>query len=181
MKVFIAGPRAISELNKSIEDRLLSICQKNITVIVGDANGVDKSIQSYYMGINYRNVIVFASDGKARNNIGNWPVEAVPVDKKLKGFDYYAQKDIAMAETADYGFMIWNGKSKGTLNNVVNLITSKKKVLFYFVPLNRFICIDNEDKLRQLISHCPQETQDLYSSMAKKKDSPSIQMSLFEY
>ena len=36
-------------------------------------------------------------------------------------YDYYSLKDRAMAETAEYGLILWNGKSKGTANNVVNL------------------------------------------------------------
>lgn len=34
-----------------------------------------------------------------------------------------------MAKAADYGFMIWNGKSKGTLNNIINLVQYNKNVL----------------------------------------------------
>ena len=152
MKVFIAGPRAVSKLDNFVEERLYNIYNNNFTVLVGDASGVDKSIQNFYLNLKYKNVIVFASEGKARNNIGNWQVENVNVDEKLKGFDFYAQKDIAMAKNADYGFMIWNGKSKGTLNNVINLILNNKKVLIYFIPKNKFICIDDESKLKHLIS-----------------------------
>lgn len=47
MKVFIAGPRAVPRLNKSIEERLQNIYYNNFTVLVGDANGADKAIQDY--------------------------------------------------------------------------------------------------------------------------------------
>lgn len=43
MRVFIAGPRAISKLNKRIEERLHNIYSMQMTVIVGDANGIDKA------------------------------------------------------------------------------------------------------------------------------------------
>ena len=40
---------------------------------------------------------------------------------------YYRAKDLAMVEDADCGFMIWNGESKGTLNNILNLLYMDKK------------------------------------------------------
>jgi len=178
MKVFIGGPRAVSKLNNTIEERLYNIYNNNFTVLVGDANGVDKIIQNYFNNLNYKNVIVFASEGKARNNLGYWQIENVNVKGKLKGFDYYAQKDIEMAKNADYGFMIWNGKSKGTLNNIINLISDNKKVLIYFLPENKFVCIDNDEKLKRLISLCTDETKALHSNLVKKSQR---QVSLLDF
>lgn len=34
MKIFIAGPRAVSKLNKSVENRLFNIYNNNFTVFV---------------------------------------------------------------------------------------------------------------------------------------------------
>jgi hypothetical protein len=104
--VFIAGPRAIKRLNNNIEERLYNIYLNNIKVVVGDAAGVDKAVQDYFYRLNYSNVNVYATQGKARNNVGNWPVVDVEVNRRLKGFDYYAAKDVKMAEVADYGFML---------------------------------------------------------------------------
>lgn len=180
MKVFIAGPRAVSKLNKTIEKRLYNIYNNNFTVFVGDANGVDKLIQSFYLNLNYKNVVVFASNGKARNNIGKWPMETVLADEKAKGFNFYVQKDIAMAKKADYGFMIWNGKSKGTLNNILNLIVENKKVLIYFIPQDKFILIENAAKLEQLISICPVETAEIYKGLLKKLQALNKQLSFMK-
>jgi hypothetical protein len=104
--VFIAGPRAIKRLNNNIEERLYNIYLNNIKVVVGDAAGVDKAVQDYFYRLNYSNVNVYAIQGKARNNVGNWPVVDVEANRRLKGFDYYAAKDVKMAEVADYGFML---------------------------------------------------------------------------
>ncbi len=180
MKVFIAGPRAITKLNKTVEERLFNIYEKKITVLVGDANGVDKSIQQYFHKLSYSNVRVYASQGKARNNVGGWEVETVEVSKKLKGFDYYAEKDKAMAKEADYGFMLWNGKSKGTLNNIINLIKDSKKSLVYFAPKGQFVCIDGEERLEWLISFCDDETKVLYKKLSQKTTTENPQLTLFD-
>ena len=166
MKIFIAGPRAIFHLSKAVEDRLYGIYEKGYTVLVGDANGVDKAIQKYFAGQGYANVIVYASNGKARNNLGNWQVEAVPVPENTKGFAFYAMKDKAMADAAEYGFMLWNGESKGTLNNIINLLNDSKKALVYFSPDESFINIDSPDALETLLMRCPEETMNLYKKLS---------------
>lgn len=147
MKVFIAGPRAISELDSNVLKRLENIYNSNYTVIVGDADGIDSSVQKYFYNKQYRNVNVFASKGKARNNIGNWKVKNVTVSDNIKGFDFYAAKDIEMAKQSDYGFMIWNGESKGTFNNIINLINFNKEVLVYYIPTEKFYTIKNMEEL----------------------------------
>ncbi len=84
MKVFVAGPRAVSILNKQVKERLFNIINNNFTVLVGDANGVDKQVQKFLHSLNYRNVKVYATNGKARNNIGQWEVEKVEVEPHKK-------------------------------------------------------------------------------------------------
>lgn len=176
MKVFIAGPRVISKLNRRVEERLYNIYAKEMTVIVGDANGIDKAIQEYFYHLGYQNVLVYASQGKARCNIGSWKIENVEVSKKIKGFDFYAAKDLKMTEEADYGFMIWNGKSKGTLNNVINLIKRSKKTLMYFTPGNEFYTIKNSADIENIISKCDEETKKMYQKLTHK----SAQLSLIK-
>lgn len=180
MKIFIAGPRAIKDLHIDVCNRLHNIYTKNYTVIVGDASGVDTAVQKYFSQLNYTNVVVFASNGKARNNIGNWQVETISVPGNIRGFDFYVAKDKAMANNADYGFMIWNGKSKGTLNNIINLIHDNKKALIYFTPNNDFICIDSFDRLETLLGFCNDETKKLVEKIYHKPVKSSSQLSLFE-
>lgn len=150
MKVFIAGPRAVKSLNKKATERLDNIMTNDFTILVGDATGIDKQIQTYYHSLSYSNVKVFASNGKARNNIGQWKVEKVVVEPGVTGFDFYATKDLAMAKEADYGFMIWNGKSKGTFNNIVNLIDLRKTVLVYMTSSKQFHTINSMEDIDEL-------------------------------
>lgn len=165
MKIFIAGAKSVNTLDEVVKQRMLSIYEKGFDVFVGDCYGVDTSVQKFYSDLKYTNVTVFASNGKARNNIGNWNICNVPVPSYIKGFDFYKQKDIAMAKNADYGFMIWDGRSKGTLNNIFNLISQKKTVLVYFKPYKQMIVIKNFNDLNKLIGICTTETKQLYHSL----------------
>jgi hypothetical protein len=45
-------------------------------------------------------------------------------------------KGLAMARDAKYGLMLWDGKSKGTLNNILNLIAAEKRTLVYLAAPN---------------------------------------------
>jgi len=178
MKIFIAGPRAISVLNKTVEDRLHGIAEKKHAIIVGDANGVDKAVQKYFSNLNYPHVTVYSSNGKVRNNLGNWPVESVSVTGNVRGFDFYAMKDKAMADTADYGFMLWNGESKGTLNNIINLLKHDKKSLVYFTPQHDFVCVDSFEKLDALVNFCADGTKSLLGKLYKPIPTMPLQMTL---
>lgn len=174
MNVFIAGPRAISTLNNAVKERLSNIINQNFTVLVGDANGIDKQIQNFCHSLNYSNVKVFASNGKARNNIGKWDIEKVEVGSNIRGFDFYAAKDLALAKKADYGFMIWNGKSKGTLNNIYNLVKLNKRVLVYMTPDKQFYTICSLNDIENLIN------KEANVDKTKRDDSIKIdQLSLF--
>lgn len=162
MKVFIAGAKAIHSLDKLVLQRLNSIYQKGFEVLVGDCNGVDTSVQMFFANLKCSNVTVYASNGIARNNIGNWNVKAIDVPPNLTGFDYYKQKDIAMAEDADYGFMIWDAQSKGTLNNIVNLLLRNKKVLIYIEPAKKMTSVKSLEEMDRLVALCNQNVKTNY-------------------
>jgi hypothetical protein len=87
-----------------------------------------------------------------RNNAGNWPTRQLVAPPRAKGFDYYSVKDRAMADAAEYGLMLWDGKSKGTVNNVVNLSRDHKPVLVYVAPTRQFRTIKTFDDLRDLLA-----------------------------
>ena len=153
----------------------MSICQKNYDVVVGDCYGVDSLVQKFYANIGYRNIEIFASNGKARNNVGNWMVHNVPVPASVRGFEFYKQKDIAMANTADYGFMIWDGESKGTLNNMINLISRNKPVMVYLINQKKVLTVENTEDLNELFRNCNKETKSLYLKL-RGKDNLQISM-----
>jgi adenine-specific DNA-methyltransferase len=101
-------------------------CSAGDTILIGDANGADKAVQEYLAASGYRNVTVYCME-QCRNNAGAWPTRNVKPPGARKDFAYYAAKDLVMAEEARCGVMLWDAKSKGTLNNMVNLVGAGKR------------------------------------------------------
>jgi len=174
MKVFVAGPRAVSRLNNEVKERLNNIINNDFTILVGDCTGIDTQIQHYCLSLNYNNVRVYASNGIARNNVGNWEVEKVKVEKTKKGFEFYAAKDLEMAKTADYGLMIWNGKSKGTFTNIVNLINFEKKSVVYFIPERTFYTINSLQDFAKLTKKCDVTINEIYNKIVNSFEQLSL-------
>lgn len=132
--IFIGGSRHISRLPAMARARLDNVISNKHAVVVGDANGADKAVQKYLADANYPDVTVFCSGDKCRNNVGSWTVTHVEVKQTAKGFDLYAIKDREMARHADFGLMIWDGKSPGTALNVLRLVRLGKKAVLLNVP-----------------------------------------------
>lgn len=134
-KVFIGGSRRISRLNKDVRHRLDNVMSGRLTVLIGDANGADKAVQQYLADKRYENVIVFCVGTRCRNNVGCWIVRQLNVPRGLRrDFSYFATKDRAMVDEADYGLMLWDGDSRGTLTSIADLLRHGKPVVVYFVP-----------------------------------------------
>jgi hypothetical protein len=152
--VFLSGSRKISRLNDSIRHRLRNIIDRRFNIIIGDANGADKALQDYLAVSCYENVVVFCAGSVCRNNVGNWPVRNIDVDSKLKGRDFYTQKDKAMALEADYGFVLWDGKSAGSINNVLELMKNGKAVVVYYGPEKTFHTLKQASDVQMLLRHC---------------------------
>jgi hypothetical protein len=151
VSVFIAGSRAVSKLNSKVTERLDNIVRQEFTVLIGDANGADKAVQRYLASRHYPNVVVYCME-VCRNNVGRWPTrqhEAEPGSRRDRY--YYGIKDLAMAKGASCGFMLWDGESKGTLANVVNLLNLHKKTLLYISPRKLFLTLDRPDDLHRAL------------------------------
>jgi hypothetical protein len=160
--IFIGGSRRIIHLAQSVQERLDNIIQRNFTVLVGDANGVDVQVQKYLLARHYNNVIIFCTGTVCRNNVGRWETRTVNTALGRKNFSFYAVKDLQMAQEATYGFMIWDGKSKGTLNNILNLLQLQKKVLVYFAPTQAFLSVKEEADLQSLLVLCNRQDVELF-------------------
>jgi hypothetical protein len=150
-KVFIAGSRRLSKLSQEIKRRIDNIVDKHLTVIIGDANGVDKAVQQYLSKKGYSDVTVFCMDGSCRNNIGNWTTQEIKAaNPGRRDFAYYSTKDRAMAKEADYGFMLWDGESRGTLTSIVELVRDAKPVVVFVAPEKAFYTLRDSHDLAKV-------------------------------
>jgi len=127
--VFVGGSRHVSRLSSEVVDRLQNVVTSGATVIVGDANGADKAVQKFLAKSLYRDVTVFCSGDSCRNNLGPWETRNIETSPNAQGFAFYAAKDRQMAREADFGLMIWDGKSPGTILNILRLVRAGKKAV----------------------------------------------------
>lgn len=154
-RVFLGGSRRVSRLNEPIRERLEQIVRRRMRVLIGDANGADKAMQRQLAEWAYPNVVVYFVGTSPRNNVGAWPTQHVPTPPRARGFDFYSVKDRAMAEAADFGFMLWDGESRGTLANVETLAEAGKPVSVYVSPEQRFINVRSTSDVDTLVSNRP--------------------------
>jgi hypothetical protein len=169
--IFVSGSRKISRLNEEIRERLANIIDKEFSVIVGDANGSDKAIQTFFHERGYNHVTVYCSGQICRNNVGFWEECHISVDPKLTGRDFYTEKDKTMALEADYGLVLWDGKSTGSIRNVFEMVNKNKPVLLYFSPSKAFLNLRTTEDVEALLSQCNKED---VKTLSKKSDIKSF-------
>ncbi|VVQ26862.1 hypothetical protein PS943_00084 [Pseudomonas fluorescens] len=73
-----------------------------------------------------------------------------------------------MAEAADYGLMIWDAKSTGTLSNVIELLSRKKKSLVFVNKEKAFKVVGSVSQLEELVA--------FMSDCAKRKADEKIKL-----
>lgn len=151
--VFIAGSIAISRLDSLVKERISKAVDAGLSIAVGDADGADASIQRHLASICAQKVTVYCSGDKPRNNVGGWKVEHVYPDAQPGTRGYFTAKDLKMAEIANYGLMIWDTKSTGTLSNVMELLKSRKKSVVFINKARQFITVSDGGSLERLVEN----------------------------
>lgn len=152
-RVFIAGSRRLPRLSKDAKHRICNIIHQGFTVMVGDANGADRAVQQYLSEMGYKRVIIFCTESICRNNLGNWPTRAIRAENPARrNFEFYRAKDRAMVEEADYGLMLWYGRSRGTLMNAVGLIRRGRPLVLYVAPAKSFLTLRQAPDLLDVVS-----------------------------
>jgi hypothetical protein len=151
-RVFIGGSMNIKHLDSRVKVRIDKILAQDFEIVVGDANGVDKSIQTYLFDHGVQKTKVFCSGDRPRNNVGNWPVERVLTGEPEGSRAFFTAKDVRMAEIADFGLMIWDTTSTGTLSNVLELLVRKKKSVVFVNKSGIFKNISNIEEFEGLLS-----------------------------
>lgn len=151
-RVFFGGSRRVSRLNEVVRRRIEEIVHRQLEVVVGDANGADKALQRQLAAWQYPHVLVYFVGTKPRNNEGHWPTRRIPTPAGLRGFEFYAAKDRAMAADSEAGLMLWDGESRGTLANARTLVEAGKPVTVYVAPWRRFVNVLSPADLETLSS-----------------------------
>lgn len=167
-KIFISGSLNIKNLDRLVKERIDKIISKKLEVLVGDAEGADCSVQDYLLSIGATKARVFCSGAQPRNNVGHWPVECVETSYAEGTRAFFTAKDLRMAEQADIGLMIWDAKSTGTLSNVIELLSRRKKSAVFVNKLKEFKVVGCVDELEELTR--------LMSEQARKKAEEKIRL-----
>ena len=176
MRVFVGGSKALKALPKAIADKIIELMEQDAEIVVGDCRGADALVQQFLADSHYRHVEVYATEGKVRHNLGDWkavgvspteisvtsatsgPCYVAPVEwwvsskrSKRGGYNYYLAKDVAMALSADCGLMAWNGRSKGTLVNLLMLVAQGKRADVVLPESNEVARAESFDDVRALL------------------------------
>lgn len=150
--VFIAGSISISRLHEKVADRINKIVRSDFHVVVGDADGADTSIQECLKQYQAKRVTVYCTGDSPRNNVAEWPVHKVVSKAKTGTRAYFTAKDLEMARDSDYGLMVWDCKSTGTLSNVIELLKGKKKSVVFVNKKKDFVTVSDKNGLEHLVA-----------------------------
>ena len=60
-------------------------------------------------------------------------------EKELAGEELQKEKDSAMTLDSSYSFIIWDGRSNGSYNNILRAIEHQKKIKLYLNDENRYL------------------------------------------
>lgn len=120
MRVFISGSKSISKLPEEVKSLLDEHIALGTEFLVGDCYGVDAAVQKYLESKGCGKVTIYCSGETPRNNfvMGAKVCSCAETAKGLTGNAFQYVKDIQMAQDCDTALMIWDGKSKGTAENI---------------------------------------------------------------
>ena len=120
MRVFISGSESISKLPEEVKSLLDTFIATDAEILVGDCYGVDDAVLGYLDLKEYSNVTVYYSGEFPRNFFALCVKTCSCAENAvgLTGSEFHYVKDIQMAKDCDQAIMIWDGKSKGTGENI---------------------------------------------------------------
>ncbi|MBB1100142.1 hypothetical protein H5R88_08605 [Limosilactobacillus sp. WF-MT5-A] len=202
--LFISGSLSVKRLPLKVEKAINSTMQNKYHIVLGDARGADNRVQTYLKRQDYDKVTVYYIRKEPRYYLNNlWKKNRVPIDetddKLFKNGRYtqkaQMQKDFQMCLVATSGLVVWNdiGKnrfgrevvSKGSLNNIVNLLSQNKPVGIYYVPKpdEGLIKVRNISEFENKVINrlvAPQTKKYYYSELTKNyKKSDQLSLKLY--
>lgn len=137
--VFVSGSMSIWELPMLVIKWLDRLVAKKNTILVGDASGVDFQIQKYLAKLEYHKVTVYSAYARPRN-IASRYFDAIclslplPITKEEQ-----TKKDVMMTEQSDISFVIWDGTSSGSYQNILRCLSSGKEIQIYLASEARYL------------------------------------------
>lgn len=139
-KVFISGSISIKELPSKVIARLNNMLNK-LHILVGDADGIDSTVQNYFKHKNYFNVTVYSIYEKPRClKSDRFTTKTIAVEGSItKERERQAEKDKIMTDDSNYSLVIWDGYSLGSFNNILRSIEQKKPVVVFNTKIDEFL------------------------------------------
>ena len=128
MKLFISGSKSISVLPDEVKAILDEHIALGTEFLVGDCYGIDAAVQKYLDSKGYSNATIYCSGEHPRNSFVSFS-KRCSCAESAKGFigsEFHYVKDIQMVKDCDQAIMIWDGKSRGTSENIRRIKELKK-------------------------------------------------------
>ncbi len=139
--VFVSGSIAVKSLPSLITESLITMMDKNLTILIGDAAGIDTLTQKLCNKHNYFNVVIYTITPSPRY-IANkkFKFKHIFVDQTIKKErERQGYKDRAMTDDSDYSLVVWDGSSKGSYSNILRSLEQNKPVKVYYISIQEYI------------------------------------------
>lgn len=147
MTLWLGGSLKIRALPEEAQGAVDGAVQSGERVLIGDAPGADALFQRYLRQFPTAKVEIFHSSPSVRFNLGNWPVHFVQPAVKSASAALHGAKDREIAIQCDSGLMVWDGKSVGTVANVLDLSSRGKEWRLFVATDSDAIEIPSLDSL----------------------------------
>jgi len=139
--IFISGSIAIKKLPFQVQESIQTMIDKKMTILVGDAPGIDTLVQDLCNKQEYVDVIVYTitSSPRYKANKG-FQEKSIFVGQEIKKErERQTYKDKAMSEDSIFSLVVWDGSSKGSYANILRALGSHKKVKVYYQDINDYL------------------------------------------
>jgi len=139
--VFISGSIAIKKLPIEVIKSIKTIIQKGMTILVGDALGVDTLVQELCNKENYFNVIIYTITATPRYKANQQFKEKnifVPQEIRAQR-ERQTYKDKAMNKESIFALVVWDGMSRGSYANIIRALRGNKQVKVYYQDIHNYL------------------------------------------
>jgi len=139
--VFISGSISIKKLPNQVINSIKMMISKNMTILVGDAPGIDILVQDLCNKENYLNVIVYTVTSIPRYKANQqFQEKYIFVSQDVKSQrERQIYKDKVMSEESIFSLVVWDGVSKGSHANIIRALDNNKRVKVYHKEISNYI------------------------------------------